>query len=118
MYDPYDAAPTPSLCSWTTQKSVVTYPNNKPWVTKELKSVINKKKQTYYTGDHLEKKVVSREVRNEIRKAKMKYREKIEMQYSSGDLRAAWQEITTMASIDQRANETNQSIIIFLVENI
>lgn len=35
----------------------------------------------------------------------MKYREKIEMQYSSGDLQAAWQGIKTMASINQCANE-------------
>lgn len=66
-----------------------------------LKSIINKKKLTYYTGNPLEKKAVSRDVPNE----KMKYREKIEMQYSSGDLQAAWQGIKTMASINQCANE-------------
>lgn len=68
-------------------KTVVTYPNNKPWVRKELKSVIDEKKWAYYTGDSLEEKVVSREVQNEIRKAKMKYSGNIEVQYSSGNLR-------------------------------
>lgn len=48
-------------------KKVVIYPNNKPWVTKELKSVINRKKKTFYLGDLVEKKAVSREVKNEIR---------------------------------------------------
>lgn len=43
----------------------VIYPNNKPWVIKELKSVINN------LGDQLEKKAVSREGKNEIRKAKI-----------------------------------------------
>ena len=71
------------------------YPNN------ELKAVINKKKNIFYTGDPLEKKAVSREVRNEIRKAKIQYRDKIEEQYCSGDLRAAWQVIKQMASINQ-----------------
>ena len=55
------------LCWLIPTKEVVTYPNIKPWVTKELKSVINKKKLTYHTGDPLEKKGVSREVHNEIR---------------------------------------------------
>lgn len=41
------------------------YPNNKPWATKELKSVINN------LGDQLEKIAVSREGKNEIRKAKI-----------------------------------------------
>ena len=49
-------------------KKIVTYPNNKPWVTKELKSTINKKKHIFFTGDPLAKKAASREVRNEIKK--------------------------------------------------
>ena len=97
-------------------KKVVVYPNNKPWISKELKSVINRKKQIYCIGSALEKKAVSREVRNEIRKAKLKYKEKIEVQYSSGDLRAAWQGIKNMASINQHANETRTSISVNGVE--
>lgn len=84
-------------------KTTVTFPNNKPWVTKELKSVINKKKRTFYTGDIWEIKTVSKEVKNEIRKAKMKYRRKVEEQYSGGDLRAAWRGIKSMASLNQQA---------------
>lgn len=37
-------------------KKVVTYPNNKPWVTKELKAVINKKKRIFYSGKKWQKK--------------------------------------------------------------
>lgn len=63
-------------------KKVVTYPNNKPWATQ---SVINNKKQIYYTGRPLERKKVSREVCSEIRKAKIKSKEKIEMQIAVAD---------------------------------
>lgn len=70
--------------------NVIKYQNNKPWITKELKSIINKKKLTYFTGDLQERKAALREVRNGIRIAKAKYREKIEMQYSGGNLHAAW----------------------------
>ncbi len=82
-------------------KTVFTYPNNKPRVTKELKSVINRKKRVFYSGDPLEIKAVSKEVKVEIRKAKLKYRNKIENQFSGGDLRAAWSGIKAMASINQ-----------------
>jgi len=37
-------------------KNITLFPNNKPWVTKELKSVLNKKKHIFYTGSSQEKK--------------------------------------------------------------
>ena len=98
-------------------KKVVTYPNNKPQVTKELKSCINRKKRLYFSSDPQEKKAVTREVHSEIRNAKKKYKEKIELQYSGGDLRAAWQGIKNMASINQSSNETKQAIKIDGVED-
>lgn len=39
---------------------VVKYPNNKLWVTKELKSIINKKKLTDFIRDTQEKKTAFR----------------------------------------------------------
>lgn len=78
-------------------------------MTNVLKSVINKKKITFYAGDPLERKAVSREVKNEIRKAKILYRKTIEKQYISGDLRVAWQGIKSMASISHYTCETNSS---------
>lgn len=59
-----------------------------------------KKKQTYYTGEPVKKRVVFRGVRNEIRKANMKYREKTAALYHSGKLRAAWHGIKTMAFVN------------------
>lgn len=44
-------------------KKVIIYLNNKPWATKNLKSGINKKKIIFYSGDPLEKQIVSREVK-------------------------------------------------------
>ena len=38
----------------------------------------------------------------------MTYREMIKIQYNSGDLRAAYKKIKTMASLNQSANETKQ----------
>lgn len=67
-------------------KKVVIFPNNKPWVTKELKSAINKKKIIFYSGNPLEKKTASREVKVGIRKAKMIYRNKIEICIVEGTL--------------------------------
>lgn len=37
-------------------KTVTIFPNNKPWITKELKEILNKKKRVFFTGSELEKK--------------------------------------------------------------
>ena len=89
-------------------KNITVFPNNKPWVTKELKNVINKKKSIFYTGNSQEKKEITREVRNEIRKAKRMYKDKVEHKYSSGDLLATWKGIKSMSSINQRNSDTDR----------
>ena len=45
-------------------KDITVFPNNKPWVTKELKSVINRKKRIFCTGNSQDKKEMNRELRN------------------------------------------------------
>ncbi len=44
-------------------KHITIFPNNKPWVTKDLKGVLNKKKRVFFQGTTDEKKQVNREVR-------------------------------------------------------
>ena len=84
---------------------------NKPWVTKELKSVINRKKRIFYTGNSQDKKEINRKLRNEIRKAKIAYRDKVELKYSSGDLREAWRGIKSMSSISHGNNDRARNTI-------
>ena len=98
------------------KRLLVIHPNNKPWVTKELKSFINKKKRSHFSGGPLEKKAVARGVRNEVRKAKLKYKETMERQYT-GDLRQAWKGIKTMVSINQDRNECKQAVRVNVVED-
>lgn len=58
----------------------------------------------------MEKKADSREGRDEMRKEKTQCRRKIKNHLSNVNLRAAWQEIKTMAAIDQHNDETRQPI--------
>ena len=59
-------------------KTVAIFPNNKAWVTKELKEVLNKKKRIFFTGSESEKKEANREVKHAIKTAKLKYKNKVE----------------------------------------
>ena len=66
-------------------KTVTIFPNNKPWVTKELKEVLNKKKMIFFTGSESEKKV-NREVKYAIKTAKLKYKNKVEEKFTQDQL--------------------------------
>ncbi len=92
-------------------KEITIFPNNKPWVTKELKSVINMKKCIFHTGSIQEKKEINRVLRSEIRKAKRVYRDKVEHKYTSGDLRAACKGIKSMTSISQGSSGSDRNTI-------
>ena len=52
------------------------FPNNKPWVSKHLKKVVNEKKRVYFLGDLADRKEVQRAVKSEIRTARENYNNK------------------------------------------
>ena len=52
------------------QKEIKIFPNNKPWVTKSLKSTLNEKKLVFQTGNKVERKSVQVKLRQEIRDSK------------------------------------------------
>ena len=82
-------------------KHITIFPKNKPWVTNDLKGVLNKKKRVFFQGTTEEKKQVNREIRGAIRKAMEKYRRKTESKFSGDCLRADWQGIKNMAAVNK-----------------
>lgn len=70
-------------------KTITISPNNKPWVTKELREILNKKKRIFFTGSESEKKEVNREVRRAVKTAKLKYQNKVEEKCIKRNLRSA-----------------------------
>ena len=59
-------------------KHVKVYANNKPWVTSSLKQVLMKKHSAFHNGDEDENREATKEVRAEIKRAKLQYKNKIE----------------------------------------
>ena len=67
------------------QKDVKIFPN-KPWISKSLKHTINEKKIACQSGSRVERK---KKLREEIRKAKSEYKDKVELPFQSGNMRDA-----------------------------
>lgn len=78
-------------------------PNNKPWVSKKLQQILNKKKVAYYNNDLLAKRDIQREMKREIIADKALYKQKIEAKMSQGYSLQAWEGIRTMISVPHKS---------------
>ena len=50
------------------------FPNNKPWITKRIKGIINRKKLEFQKNDKAEYRSVQKELKEEIPKEKEQYK--------------------------------------------
>ena len=78
------------------------FPNNKPWVTKRLKCVLNEKKIAFMSGDLLKSFEKEKEIRKIIKEEKVAYRKHMEKQLRSGSPMQAWSMIRQMGGVDSK----------------
>ena len=81
-------------------KQITVFSNNKSWITKDLKAVLNKKKRVFFQGTTEEKKQVNKEVKAAIRQAKQLYKQTVELKFIGGNFRDAWKGIKNMAAVN------------------
>uniref|UniRef100_A0A665T724 Reverse transcriptase domain-containing protein n=1 Tax=Echeneis naucrates TaxID=173247 RepID=A0A665T724_ECHNA len=80
----------------TPAKTVRCYPNNKPWVTQEVKAVLNRKKVAFRSKDREAIKSAQREVKQCLKEAKNNYRRKVEHKLSESRMREVWDGVNTI----------------------
>ncbi len=78
------------------KKVVKIYPNNKPWVRKQLKYLLKKKKLAFRQNNLQELHSIQKEIKREIKRAKWDYKLKVEHKLSNNLLGSAWDSIKTM----------------------
>ena len=96
---------TESVCGYTDfcvectipQKTVKMFPNNKPWITKRIKGIINSKKLAFLKNDKEEYRSVQKELKEEIRKEKEQYKNKIESHFTYNNMRRVWSGMKLMS---------------------
>ncbi|KAI4874712.1 hypothetical protein NFI96_009725 [Prochilodus magdalenae] len=102
-------------------KTIRCFANNKPWVTSNLKHLLNQKKR----GDKEELKRVQTELRIRIKEAKEEYRTKLETKLENNNTRDVWRGLKDITGFNlsssgaitdgsyERANELNQFFLRF-----
>ena len=83
-------------------KEIKCYSNNKPWIKKDLKALLNRKKTILATNDNEALKAVNKEVRAEVRKSKEHHRAKVEDLLKSNRSRDAWQGLNLLSGRKQK----------------
>ncbi|RXN29760.1 RNA-directed DNA polymerase from mobile element jockey [Labeo rohita] len=71
-------------------RTVWCFPNNKPWVTSELKALLNEKKRAFLSEDKEELRRVQRELKYNIRRCKASYKKKLEQGMEQNNIREVW----------------------------
>ena len=77
-------------------KTVRICPNNKPWITKELKGILNEKKHAFLNGDCTSVRGLNREFRSKLKLAKLQYKDKVERKLLCGNANDAWKGLNMM----------------------
>ena len=87
------------------KKEVVCYPNNKPWVTKDLKTQLNLKRKYQREKDRENLKNIQREIRRDIAICKKNYKDKVEKLFKEKDAKSAWKGLRILTSSEKKKSK-------------
>ena len=71
-------------------RTVRCYPNNKPWITSDIKDLLNQKKMEFQNGDGERRRNVQRALKKTLRRAKVEYKKKVERQLENNNTKEVW----------------------------
>ncbi len=82
-------------------KTVKVYCSNKPWMSKEVRASLQRKKLSFNQGGPSALNAAKRGLRVEILRATQKYRSRVESKLAEKNLSSAWSGMKTSAGIQQ-----------------
>ena len=85
------------------------YPNNKAWVTKHIKSLLNKKKKAVQTSNKEQLWEVQKKLKVGNKSGRKEYRRKLEQNFQTNDLRKVWKGMNLMSG-RRKANNVQVSL--------
>ncbi len=95
-----------SIIPW---KEIFFYPNNKPWVTKSVKTVINQRNICFTQGDTARYRELQKQLKKELKLAKCRYKDKVESMLRAGSSRPAW-DLKVIHSLANRAQPSSHKL--------
>ncbi|KAJ8385772.1 hypothetical protein AAFF_G00182160 [Aldrovandia affinis] len=75
----------------TVDKRIRVYPNQKPWMNREVQQLVKERNSAFRAGDRAHYSTARANLKRGIREAKADYRRKIEDHLDSNNSRQVWQ---------------------------
>jgi hypothetical protein len=72
-------------------KQVTHYANSKPWITRDIRDLLKKKRSAFASGDKEELRAVQKELKKAIREGKEQYKQKLEAKLERNNVKDVWQ---------------------------
>ncbi|KAI5613862.1 hypothetical protein C0J50_9197, partial [Silurus asotus] len=91
-------------------RAVCCYVNNKPWITRETKEVLNRKKRAYKEKNLEKKKAVQAELRCCLRSSRENYKAKIEGKLKTNNIKEVWDGMKTITGCKKGAASGGDSV--------
>ena len=89
-------------------KEIQIYADDKPWITKNVKDVINRKKKLFKNGDPDELNKIKPEVNHAIKAEKATYRDKIEEHFKANNMKRVWDGKRLMNGYSNNSSKSSQ----------
>ncbi|KAI5617008.1 gastrula zinc finger protein XlCGF28.1-like, partial [Silurus asotus] len=100
----------------TTQKQIITYPNQKPWMNKEVRLLLKARTTAFRSGDAQAYSTSRANLKRGIKEAKHCYKLKIEEHFSNSDPRRMWQGIQAISDYKPSHSTPAATDVLFLNE--
>ena len=88
-------------------RTVRCFPNNKPWITRDLKKLLNIKKKAFRDGDRELLKTTQKQIKAQTRKCKEDYRKKLESQLQQNNVRDVWSGMKKITGFKGKGDQTD-----------
>ncbi|XP_073780295.1 uncharacterized protein [Danio rerio] len=105
-----------TIDSVTTQKQITTYPNQKPWMNKEVRLLLKARNTAFRSGDAQAYSTSRANLKRGIKKAKHCYKLKLEEHFSNSDPRRMWQGIQAITNYKPSQSTPTATDVSFLNE--
>lgn len=77
-------------------KTIRTDPNSKPWITPKIQHLFKKKNDAFRQQNSTALKIINQDIKNEIIKAKLNYKLKLEQEFANMNTKQAFQGVRTL----------------------
>ena len=85
-------------------RTVRCFPNNKPWITCDIKRLLNQKKAAYREGDREKRRLVQRELKRSLKQAKEDHKKKVERKLQHNNTGEVWRGMKTITGYKQKGS--------------